>query len=485
MAPKHGARAGKEDPRALSFLVQAAGTSEVNGIYIRSGSQNQGVDVYVKKGTSYAIFKRKENHWSLADLGGGSPNRWNLRCIELYRCDRVPGGFVPPDFGWKQSEGEHPGPFIVAAKNPSLRLSLPRMELSQSPSQMTMAPPPRTLSGSQSDGALGPVVKVFGSDRIGELMKKRDKPTASAVPLFASSHAALTAGLSRQGTAGHVNYLLCYTVVLSRPHSKVAWGCRWRLESYEDIGARDIESIDDGSPLARWNTWQSIRSRPDFCVLPGDRLLRINGRWAYFDQEIGNDEHDIDDPNQSLHRKLNSPAIPIQTSFDGSKAGKDTNNIVLEFARSEVLRPMPPGPPKVTQPDSEAMLEISWSPLSWHPNHIAYAVAIQDVMMRVWYTVDAAGTARPRADGIDVGAIRGDVNFVTILKGLSQGRTYVACVAVCTEYGWSAFSAASRQVTMSTQFAISDVLLEDFEHPVHAIDPDAWPDRPHYMFPLV
>merc|ERR1719272_1703427 len=101
----------------------------------------------------------------------------------------------------------------------------------------------------------------------------------------------------------------------------------------------------------------------------------------------------------------------------------------------------------------------------------------------MWYTVDAAGTARLRQYGDDVGSIRGDMNFVTVLKGLTQGRTYAACVAVFTELGWSAFSALSRAVTLPPQITISDVLLEDLEHPAHAFDPDAWADRPRYVVP--
>merc|ERR1719162_2617737 len=117
----------------------------------------------------------------------------------------------------------------------------------------------------------------------------------------------------------------------------------------------------------------------------------------------------------------------MQSAFAGGKAGKPSNNIVFDFARCEGLRPMPPGPPKVTQPESEAMMEISWTSLAWHPMQTAWAVIVQDVTMHMWYTIDAAGTARPRADGSDVGAIRGDTNFVTVLKGLTQGRTYAAC----------------------------------------------------------
>merc|ERR1719487_610772 len=192
----------------------------------------------------------------------------------------------------------------------------------------------------------------------------------------------------------------------------------------------------------------------------------------------------MEDPKESLQRKVNGSIIPVQSAFDGRKAGKAENNIVYDFARREVLRPMPPGPPKVTVPESEALMEISWNPLAWHPTHIAWAVIVQDVAVRMWYTIDAAGTARPRENGQDVGAIRGDMNFVTVLKGLTQGRTYAACVAVVTEWGWSAFSALSRAVTLTAQMAISDVLLEDFENPQHAIDPDAWPDRPRYVVPV-
>merc|ERR1719440_1835130 len=183
-------------------------------------------------------------------------------------------------------------------------------------------------------------------------MKSRGAPIGSTSPLFASSHAALTAGLSQQGTAGHVNYILCYSVVLCRPNSRIAWGFRWRPETYEDTGSRDIECIEDGSPLARWNTWQSIRSRPDICVLPGDRLLKVDGRWAFFDQEIGQDEYDMSDPQHSLHLKINGPNIAMQSAFDGRSSGSARNQIVLDYARCEVLRPMPPGPPKVIQPES-------------------------------------------------------------------------------------------------------------------------------------
>jgi len=474
MAP-HGARPGNEDARALSFLVQDAGTPGVNGVYVRTGTQNQGVDVFAKKGSSYALFRRKENHWSLADLGGGSPDRWNLRCVELYRCDRVPGGFVPPDFGWKVVDGRTPCPFIVGAKNPNVRLTLPRMEESKSSPTLS---PRKPLGRSTSAGA------VFGNARKDEITKQRSAPVGSAMPLFASSHAALTSGLAMQGTAGHVNFILCYSVVLTRPSNRVHWGCKWNVDSFQDSGSRDLELIEDGSPFARWNTWQSIRGRPDACVFPGDRLVKVDGRWAYFEQEIGQDEHEVEDPSHSLQRRVNTSTITVQSAFDGSKAGKPCNNAVFDFARRGVLRPMPPGPPKVTVPESEALLEVSWSPLAWHPGQVAWAVIVQDVAVRMWYTVDAAGTARSVQLGCDVGGIAGDMNFVTVLKGLTQGRTYAACVAVYTERGWSAFSALSRAVTLTAQLSISDVLLEDFEHPAHAIDPDAWPERNRYVVPI-
>jgi hypothetical protein len=470
MAPFHGARPGKEDARALSFLVQDAGTAAVNGVYVRVDSRSVGTDVFIKTGTQYAILKRSENHWSIADLGGGAPGRCNLRSLEFYRNDRVPGGYTPPDFGWKVGDGMEPSPMVFASKNPNMRLALPRLHESKSAPTLALA---LATKKKPLDNLSLTATLAGKSDSLG-----RSGLLTANQPLFGSSEAALEPAVV-SGVRGHANFMLCYSIVLTRPSVKVGWGFKWYEQNFQDMGVRDVESVELDSPLHRWNTWQSIRGRPTAVVFPGDRLLRVDGRWQFPELEIGNDELEPD--GEILHRR---------TGDEGAKAGRSFNSVVFDFARKDEIRPLAPPAPMVEVPESDgadALLRVSWgSGDIWHPPIIGWAIIIQDIAIRIWHTVDAYGSARPRHGAQSVRAIHGERESVTVVRGLKQGRSYCACVAVCTEYGgWSPFSSHSRVVCLAKPLTIPESVFEDYENPLWAYHSEQWPANriPHYVVP--
>ena len=54
----------------------------------------------------------------------------------------------------------------------------------------------------------------------------------------------------------------------------------WAQEEYQASGVRKVSSIEPWTPMHRWNTWQTLRGRPNLCIEPGDQLIRCNGDWA-------------------------------------------------------------------------------------------------------------------------------------------------------------------------------------------------------------
>jgi len=464
-----------------AYLVQAAGSTAVNGAYVRGTQTCNGAHVFRKKGTNYALIRRGENHWTLADLGGGSPDRWNLRSVELYACHRTPGGQTPPDFGWNAIEGAEPGPLIHPAKM-QISMSLPQLE-SLSPKAKQPFEFQKSLTKQSVNMAPKGVITAV------DLRRASAVNVMSSPPLFATSPAALASGLA-PGTNWHVFFVNCFSVALVRPSKLHAFGYNWSEATYQETGSRDIESIDSDSPLARWNIWQRVRGRLGCCVRDGDRLIRADGRWSFFDSEVGNADNDDSVESAGPLREKgpasrNAPAITMQSASNrAAKAMDPRRSMVLEFGRRDVLRPVAPLAPKCLAPDTEGLLFVQWEPRPWEPRELAYALVVQDVSVGLWYTVEEsgtakAGTARPVACGKDVGSLSADDPCAMVTRGLAQGRAYAACVAVFTEgVGWSAFSAMSRPVVLKAQIKWSETLMKK-----PPPEPEDWATRPRYCVP--
>eukprot|EP00933_Yihiella_yeosuensis_P044629 TRINITY_DN3989_c0_g3_i2.p1 TRINITY_DN3989_c0_g3~~TRINITY_DN3989_c0_g3_i2.p1 ORF type:complete len:772 (+),score=126.71 TRINITY_DN3989_c0_g3_i2:133-2316(+) len=124
---------------AVSVTVENAGSSGANGTYVRLDQQIWGSPVYQKPGTCLAILKRgQEGVWVIADLEGKaagslknvawtlSPSastglltalgskllRYRPRAVDLYCACSEGDSPIPPDVGWRVSEGAQPPPFV-------------------------------------------------------------------------------------------------------------------------------------------------------------------------------------------------------------------------------------------------------------------------------------------------------------------------------------------------------------------------------------
>lgn len=375
-----------------AFLVQGAGTSAVNGAYVRGTQSCNGAYVFRKKGTNYALVRRGENHWSLADLGGGTPERWNLRSVELYACDRTPGGTTPPDFGWSTREGAEPGPMVHPARM-GTSLSLPMLDGASPTAKQPFQFSQKSLK-KQSNLNMAPKGVITAVD----LRRSNALNVLTSPAIFATSPAALASGLA-PGTNWHVNFVNCFSVALVRPSKLHAFGYQWSEATFQETGARDLISVDADSPLSRWNVWQRVRGRLGMCVREGDRLIRADGRWTFFDSEVGN--ADNEDSSEKGPAPRNVPAITMQSAANrAAKTIDHRRSTVLEFGRQNVVRPVAPPAPKCVAPDTEGLLFVQWEARDWEPKAEAYALVVQDVSVGLWYTVEEVGAAKLGKQGL-------------------------------------------------------------------------------------
>ncbi|CAE7302867.1 unnamed protein product [Symbiodinium natans] len=259
------------------------------------------------------------------------------------------------------------------------------------------------------------------------------------------------------------NFMRAFRVVLTRPSVLVPWGYEWHEEPFDDTGARVLREIRAKSPLDRWNVWQTVIGRPDLVVQPGDRLVKTDGRWAYYEQEVC-----LADSEQAANLE------------EAEKPGLE-RRLVLEFMRPSA-RPAAPVRPRLEVWDTQSALVVSWD----HPSALepykqvwGWAIAVVDMDHEIWLVVDGVTyAARSLAlEGADVAVAKPDLCTIYVSEGLAYGRPYAACIAVLTDRGWSAFSDLSRAVSISASAKVSDAVL--------GLDPeeDDWSQRPRFACP--
>jgi len=268
---------------------------------------------------------------------------------------------------------------------------------------------------------------------------------------------------SRAPPGAVTNFMRAFRVVLTRPSVLVPWGYEWHEEPFDDTGARVLREIRQHSPLDRWNVWQQVIGRPDLVVQPGDRLIKTDGRWAYYEEEVC-----LCDSEQAAHLA------------DAERPGL-LRRLVLEFMRP-TARPAAPVRPRLEVWDTQSALVISWD----HPSALepykqvwGWAIALVDMDHEIWLIVDGVTYAARSLslEGADVAVAKPDLCTIYVSEGLAYGRPYAACIAVLTDRGWSAFSDLSRSVSISASAKVSDAVL--------GLDPeeDDWSQRPRFACP--
>eukprot|EP00929_Paragymnodinium_shiwhaense_P047686 TRINITY_DN24180_c0_g1_i1.p1 TRINITY_DN24180_c0_g1~~TRINITY_DN24180_c0_g1_i1.p1 ORF type:complete len:2350 (-),score=687.41 TRINITY_DN24180_c0_g1_i1:126-7175(-) len=446
---------------ANCLVVEGAGAPGVDGVYQRTEQSCDGADVWRKKGTSFAIMRRGDQGWSITDLGGKPTDRWTLYALELYRVEQMPCGMKPPQLGWIAIEGKAPAPSLRQAKT-----SLPFLKESSDDALMTK--PSRQAKGDLLLRARGGGVRRS----LSETRLPRVQPTSRS--LLQSSMVALglpelprmSQARRRKMPGQSMDSVVTFRVLLWRPSTVVQWGLQFSDGPFRRTGARIVSSVYNGSPLSRWNAWQQIRGRPELCVMNGDRLVKVDGVAAFYENEVGSQDGDLGEKaleNAEVHKRHDTTA----------------GCIVLDFARPAV-RPAPPEPPQLDVWETEAAFIVSWEPGDTGLVR-AWAVAIKDVTVGVWHIVDGAtGIANLLASGAEHGALRPDVSEKSVWKGLAAGRPYAACIALLTDRGWSAFSELSRPAALQ-QRAFIDALLDNPYPPQE----EEWDTRPMFTVPTL
>ncbi|CAJ1377234.1 unnamed protein product [Effrenium voratum] len=466
-----------------SFEVQGAGEWYVNGIYARASQQVNRADAFQKAGTSLVLMRKGDEGWSLVDLRGSTTFKWSLRAVELYHCMRIPAGPVPPGVGWVCVEGEGPAPMLAPGKSPLLPFL-------KSPGPPEEAPdiPTGTSSAWVSSASKRAAQQLLDSLTEPGLKRKplRGPTGRPPVALNAAKTGNLESGplagarsqpqLQSLRTAGRrtsrappgavTNFMRSFRVVLTRPGVQVPWGYEWHDEFFSQTGSRIVSGIQKRSPLDRWNVWQQVAGRPELCVQPGDRLVKADGRWAYYEQEV------------CLNDSLQAPLLekPDKPDLDLDR------RLVLEFVRP-TPRPAQPIRPRLEVWDTQSALVVSWD----HPSGSmepykqvwGWAVAIVDVDHEIWLIVDGTTFAARSLslEGADVAVAKPELCTIYVSEGLGHGRPYAACVAMLTDNGWSAFSELSRTVSIAPAAKVSDAVL--------GLDPedDDWKQRPRFACP--
>ncbi|CAK0861245.1 unnamed protein product [Prorocentrum cordatum] len=303
-----------------------------------------------------------------------------------------------------------------------------------------------------------------GSDqgRRGALRALEGRPSYVPTPMRASSASACRGSEERLRAASGggrdaQKCLCCFRVVLVRPSARVPWGFVWDRDVHDRTGARVVESVLDGSPLGRWNFWQDLRGRPDLCVIESDQLIKVDGKWAWHDHEVG----DQDGESASAAPPGHGTSIPI----------------VLDFARP-ATRQLVPLRPQLEVNEATATLVLDWS-MSKFDRARGWALCIQDVSSGDWYAVDGfTSTAMPLTSPKlnDVGAFRPDHLSAWVSAGLPSGRTYSACVASLGSSGWTAFSGMSRPLSLPKFRSACGKHRESQRR-------DDWPERPRFACP--
>eukprot|EP00930_Biecheleria_cincta_P038037 TRINITY_DN26132_c0_g1_i1.p1 TRINITY_DN26132_c0_g1~~TRINITY_DN26132_c0_g1_i1.p1 ORF type:complete len:2057 (+),score=378.38 TRINITY_DN26132_c0_g1_i1:113-6283(+) len=462
-----------------SFEVKGAGEAYANGTYSRTAQKCHHADVFRKHGTSLVLMRRGDEGWSLVDLRGSTTLRWSLRCVELYSCFRTPPGSIPPPIGWSCTEGEGPAPMLTPGKSPLLPFLVTPDMVKKSKAKETemggttsswLSRAARNHAKTMKKSSSEPRMPRVGSSKPGPAgMGIASSDVRGPTTTSHGSSKGYPKGPSNRPAPGSLqNFGRSFSVVLGRPSARVPWGFVWNEEVFRNSGSRLVTAILENSPLERWNVWQHVNGRPDLCVMEGDRLIKTDGRWAYYEQEV------------SFHDSAQAgDAVALLSDAEGPE-----RHLVLEFLRPS-QSPFMPRKPRIEVWDTQASLVISWDPpsdpviMQPYEQLWGWAVAIADLDHGLWYIVDGASyEARSLAlEGMDVAVAKPELSTVYVSDGIAPGRAYAACVAMLTEHGWSAFSELSRSITLRPSAKVSDTVL--------GLDPeeDDWPQRPRFAVP--
>jgi len=468
-APMQKSRA--ESGYVVGSSYEVIGAGDCAGTYTRTAQQCFGVDVYRKPESSHVLMRKGEEGWSLVDVRGSTVFRWSLRATELYFCPRKPPGAAPPLMGWGRVEGEGPPPMLKPGKSPLLPFLMQPPDISEDKADLVDLFAPTTRRKKKEYKKASLMLKCSSEPRMPRSTKSKDHFGDTSFdfegdPTMSSTHGSKRSATRPRLPNGMIRYQRSWRVVLSRPSARTPWGFKWNSESYTENGQRILSSILPKSPLERWNVWQQISGRPELCVLEGDQLIKCDGRWAYYEEEVS-----IQDSRQARS------AIRLLEDAEGSD-----KNLVLEFIR-EAIRPAPPNRPRVEVWETQASLVVTWDPppegMVPYQQVWGWAVCLYDMDNDLWYVVDGASwVAKPlNLLGKDVGVANPDTNTMYVSDGIAFGRAYAACVAMLTDTGWSAYSALSRSSTLRPSARISDDIL--------GLDPqpDSWPQRLRYAAP--
>jgi len=476
---------------AAAITVEGAGSPEVNGVYVRSSSlvKARSAEIYQKPGTRLAVLKRgEESDWSLVDLGGkpsdsldqgeyhparsslswsdsqlgSSLLRWRPQALELYSVGSALSSrqrFVPPEVGWHAVEGLSPAP--------SMRVC----DTAMPPEVMLMGKVPGMLIQQAAESIVDQ----------GVISRRMFKPrmnlrTASApiLPPLHQLEQSLSKMSSRPGVKQSINQqqvdlqgatmLHQFSVLLTRPSFHTPWGLRFSNDVSNETGRRIIHDLERYSPLERWNTWQTVRGRPDLCVRPGDQLIKIDGLWAHneFAVDKADGFEDFPDPPPGIERPPGVGATRIQ----------------LEFGRT-VKRPYAPAPPKIDTWDVGYGLRVDLSVYDagpWKSKVKAWALVFKEEIppgtlgtgpqgkpTNCWYVYDGeSAKVKPFLKGKEVASVKGDLQdelSLYIAIGLKAGRSYWACTAFLTDSGWSAFSELTRPMQIKKRPGLPDGMV--------------------------
>eukprot|EP00438_Fugacium_kawagutii_P021720 Skav208033 [mRNA] locus=scaffold2540:55374:57893:+ [translate_table: standard] len=495
---------------APGISVCGAGLDVANGIYVRTGFKVGNADTFQKRGTNLALLKRGESlDWSLVDLDGQlseedpskvgnsvssfTPGklRWNPYSVTLYKvASTLNSGacLLPPQLGWVAVDGASPAPSMSPCQEESTRPEkiladampgkLLRRIAANSPSaekvQACIHPPwrtavqqslPRVIRWGTLETSVARKQKALSQKLLTSSLSLPDlqlsvEPTPTKSARRSPGRLAVKDG-KPDGKAGET-VLLVFTVILSRPSIHTEWGAVFDKQQLASTGRRMVTEIQPHTPFDRWNTWQTVRGRPDMCIRRGDQLLKQNGGWAYSEVPLENPEG-----FESLQGMED----------EGVDRVSDTM-LVMEFGRF-VQRPCPPQPPRMEPWEVGYGLRVeidSFLAGPYEEDVLAWALILKEDVIDAnvgseslgkaescWRAYNSeSGKVNPIMHDVEVAAIMADGKApisLLLAEGVKTGRTYTACVAMLTDAGWSAFSYPSRSVHVKQRPGLMDGVL--------------------------
>ncbi|CAE7665441.1 Pla2g12a, partial [Symbiodinium sp. CCMP2456] len=281
---------------APGVVVDGAGSTEANGIYVRTGFKVANTEVFQKRGTCLVMLKRGEDlNWSLINLNGlrgksdkapkeedissgvytFSPAklRWNPNSTTLYQVApslHSRDNLLPPHVGWTVVDGLSPAPSVNFCTSDSLRpekllaAAIPGKLLTRiaetaptvakvqtsihqawrTDAQQTL---PRILRwGTSETSKARKQVKVKGEGRLAQTLSLPDLRSPAAL-------------LMPEGET----VMVIYSLVIGRPSFHFDWGLSFHEKELRDTGRRIVEAVEPNSPFDRWNIWQMDEDEKD------------------------------------------------------------------------------------------------------------------------------------------------------------------------------------------------------------------------------